>query len=385
VRECLCPAPNHFLLSIDYGGLELVALSQHMLTKVGRSTMAEAIRRGADLHALYAVHREGIDIHKLPKWDKPSLMALLGANADKKRKHSKPVNFGYPGGLGAKTFVRYAKTAYGVEMTEDDARAEKEHWLNCWPEMRQHLNSDDLGILAKRFSGLWGKHPKFFRPFAPGDLPWPVHILRGILCGNKATSTKQRPYTEEDYVWACDSALVILNQSAHLTEDERRAAETKIRQRIFGRDLWCVLTPRVRFTATLTGRLRGYPSYCAARNNVFQGLAADGAKLALYRLHREGYRVVNFIHDEFLIELPMGENHAELALKIKKILIKEMNRVLPDLPVTCEYALMRRWYADAEAVFEYKSTLKSLSQWLREGWSEAALVAAGAKLIPWEP
>jgi DNA polymerase I-like protein with 3'-5' exonuclease and polymerase domains len=385
VRECLCPAPGHLLLSIDYGGIELVALAQQMLTQGGQSAMAEAIRRGADLHALYAAHRDGHDIHALLRWDKTSLMALLGLDADKKRKRSKPVNFGYPGGLGAKTFVTYAKAAYGVDLTEEEARAEKEHWLNCWPEMRQHLASDDLSTLAQRFSHLWATHPKARGPFASGDLPWPVHVFRGIICGNKETATSKRPYTAEEIVWACNAAAAVLAGSPHLSDDERRAAETRLRERLFGRDLWLLLTPRVRFTATLTGRLRGYPSYCAARNNVFQGLAADGAKLALYRLHREKYRVVNFIHDEFLIELPEAANHAVEAKKIERILVEEMNRVVPDLPVLCEYALMRRWYAAAEALFDYDGLCLPLTQWQREGLTDEALLAAKARLVPWEP
>jgi hypothetical protein len=57
---------------------------------------------------------------------------------------------------------------------------------------------------------------------------------------------------------------------------------------------------------------------------VSQGLAADGAKLAMYRLGREGYRVVNFIHDEFLIELPDDADHFAQACRIERILVEEM-------------------------------------------------------------
>src|SRR4029077_4189500 len=56
--------------------------------------------------------------------------------------------------------------------------------------------------------------------------------------------------------------------------------------------------------ATLTGRIRGRVHYSQARNTPFQGLAADGAALALFALVREGFRVVGFVHDEVLVELP---------------------------------------------------------------------------------
>ena len=39
---------------------------------------------------------------------------------------------------------------------------------------------------------------------------------------------------------------------------------------------------------TLTGRLRARATYAARHNNVFQGLAADGAKLGLWKLWRAG-------------------------------------------------------------------------------------------------
>jgi hypothetical protein len=47
----------------------------------------------------------------------------------------------------------------------------------------------------------------------------------------------------------------------------------------------------------LTGRLRAAATYSARHNTVFQELAADGSKLALWLLWRAGYRIVNFIHD----------------------------------------------------------------------------------------
>ena len=65
---------------------------------------------------------------------------------------------------------------------------------------------------------------------------------------------------------------------------------------------------------TLTGRVRGRVGFTQARNTPFQGLAADGAKLALWALIRAGYRVVAFIHDEIIVELPEeGVDHAAEA------------------------------------------------------------------------
>ena len=43
-------------------------------------------------------------------------------------------------------------------------------------------------------------------------------------------------------------------------------------------------------------------------------------------------------------------------------MIDEMRSVVSDVPVTCEYALMRRWYKGAKAVFENGRLVPSKSE-----------------------
>jgi DNA polymerase I-like protein with 3'-5' exonuclease and polymerase domains len=112
---------------------------------------------------------------------------------------------------------------------------------------------------------------------------------------------------------------------------------------------------------TLTGRVRGGVSYTQARNTPFQGLSADGAKLALFELIQAGYRVVAFVHDEVVIEIPEDVDHAAEARYIESLMNLSMQCVTGDVPVTCEYALCRRWSKKARACFD------------REG-----------RLVPWE-
>ncbi|MEI6236444.1 MAG: hypothetical protein WCT04_25590, partial [Planctomycetota bacterium] len=287
-----------------------------------------------------------------PSWDKKTILPLLGPDADKLRDKSKAKNFGLPGGLGAKTFVEFAKAAYGVEMTEDQAKEEKAHWQRKWPEMEKHLASNEIEIFANRYIDLWRTYPSELKGFSFEEIPWPFYIFKGVVSGQTKTKTKGRPYTQEEIQWAWRVAEHIAPQTPGLSETQRIILDTFIRERIAGPDLWNVLAPRQRYTATLTGRLRGYPTFCAAKNCPFQGLAADGAKKALYRLHREGFRVVNFIHDEVLVEFPIDADHNTLAQRVEKIMIEEMQSVVSDVPVTCEYALMRRWYKGAKSVIE---------------------------------
>lgn len=101
---------------------------------------------------------------------------------------------------------------------------------------------------------------------------------------------------------------------------------------------------------TLTGRIRSRCSYTQARNTPFQGLAADGAKLALYELIRRNFRVVNFIHDEFLIEIPITENLETVAKEVDQILVEQMRKVIPNVKIKTEYAFADRWYKNAQLI-----------------------------------
>jgi hypothetical protein len=108
---------------------------------------------------------------------------------------------------------------------------------------------------------------------------------------------------------------------------------------------------------TFSGRLRANATYSARHNTVFQGLAADGAKLALWLLWRAGYRIVNFVHDQVLIEVPAGSNLKEHAENIRALMIEGMKAVVPDVKTDVKYAAVDRWYKDAEAVFDSRGEL----------------------------
>ena len=99
---------------------------------------------------------------------------------------------------------------------------------------------------------------------------------------------------------------------------------------------------------TLTGRLRVNCSFCAACNSVFQGLAADCSKLAGWRLLKEGYRLVNFVHDEYIAELPLDEHLTARAKYMAQVMIEEMQKITPDVRVSSTPALMFRWSKAAE-------------------------------------
>ena len=93
---------------------------------------------------------------------------------------------------------------------------------------------------------------------------------------------------------------------------------------------------------TLTGRLRNNTTYCAEKNTPFQGLAADGAKLALYNLMSKGFKLVGFVHDEIITEVPV-DKVAELRVLQEKIMIDSMSIVVPDVTISVESTISDRY------------------------------------------
>lgn len=79
----------------------------------------------------------------------------------------------------------------------------------------------------------------------------------------------------------------------------------------------------------------------AACNLVFQSLAATGGKVALWNLYKAGARLINWVHDEAIIELP--EEQLPMAAVYQTIMEESMREVCPDVTVRTEATAMRRW------------------------------------------
>jgi hypothetical protein len=99
---------------------------------------------------------------------------------------------------------------------------------------------------------------------------------------------------------------------------------------------------------TISGRLRGHVGFSQKTNTPFQGLAADGNKLALFQLLRAGFQVCGFIHDEMLILIPDGTGYTAAVEQVQQILAGAMQELCPDIPIRSEYLLADRWYKDID-------------------------------------
>ncbi len=278
VRECFIPRNGWVYAFSDYDTLELRSLSQVCLDMFGWSRMADALRRGEELHLSFAADMLGI-----PYADAERRRKSGDAEVLEYRQQAKPANFGFPGGMAAESFREYAE-GYKIFLTSERARELHDEWFRKWPEMESYFDA----IKA-------------------------------------------------------------------MTEDGAPIRQAR------------------------SGRVRGGASFCATANGFFQGLAADGAKAALWAVAWECYvgtrwgveedgpsekdgapsplygtRPDFFIHDEIGIEIPYrwwgAERSAAAAERLGVVMVRVMEMWVPDVPISAKPYMVRRWFKGAERV-----------------------------------
>jgi hypothetical protein len=344
VRSCIVPSPGHVFLDADYTTIELVTLAQACLTQLGLSSeMAKAINAGRDLHTLVAARVTG----------KPE-----GEVTTQERKKAKPINFGKQGAMGERTLQEYVRATYGVHLDDAEVRALSDAWLDLFPEMRSFLaNTSDPGAAVAVLLGLTpaahyehtGDGRFLNHPENAGGAHRPHPILGGmclkVLAVERPTTRAGKPYPDADldYFWSCVAAPASRLGPALRHMVQRRQPSPRLRRAVLS------LADRAG-VFTLTGRLRAAATFSARHNTVFQGLAADGAKLALWRLWRAGYRLVNFVHDQVLVEVPAGADLRRHAARVRRLMVRGMRAVVPDVRVDVAIVATDRWSKDAAAV-----------------------------------
>jgi DNA polymerase I-like protein with 3'-5' exonuclease and polymerase domains len=329
-REMIVPSRGSLFLGIDYSAIELRTLAAVLERRYGRSRLADVLREGVDPHAFTASMFRGVSLDEFSRL----------VDRKKLRQQAKALNFGIPGGLGAKSLVSYAATTYGVDLSLEEATLFRDRLIGeIYPELGEYLKEDSIGTLSSNL------RTSAFRVRSCFDSDGTFGAVRRIVSGKGRSSGEAYGEAFVSRIW---DSLRTLNQNPKLRDliAQRQGGDLLFRELFF--------SPVV----TITGRLRGRVGFSQSRNTPFQGIAADGAKIALWNLFRSGFRVVAFIHDEFLIELPVDSDHTEEAFRIDRILCESMERLSGSVPISCEYALSERWYKEAEAVFDDRKKLR---------------------------
>lgn len=285
IRRAFIPRDGNVFIDADYSTLELRTLAQICLNFGWRSAMADALLAGRDLHTDFAAQLLGMDYFELE--------AILSNHnhptykeAKKNRNLAKVANFGYPGGLGSKAFVSYAR---GMGQRVDAFKAEelRQAWKMRWPEMNYYLN-----------------YPRDFK------LPGTHRTVTGDLYG-----VYQHGPLREIGTW----------------------------------------------------RVRGCDRYTSSCNTLFQGMAADGCKMAMWKIMRAcyvdkqsplyGYRPNIFVHDQFVLEGP-ERGASAAAHELVRLMREGMDIMVPDIPIESTVALGRRWDVDMESEMDDNGEFK---------------------------
>lgn len=261
VRECFEPRPGYVYVASDYGQIELCTLAQVLVSKLGRRGMADKINEGIDLHCDVAA-----DIMKI---EYKAALALHKAHDPivfKPRQCGKVVNFGRPGGMGAKTLKFHAKQGYDVDITIEEST----DLIDTW----ERVNPDGAVYLE-----------------------W-INSLRRDDSGRRS-----------------------------------------------------IVIPGTTITR------RGC-TFCSAANSHFQGfaatIAAEAGWLILCSIFSgvgplASSKLVHFVHDEFILETPIGEEH-EAAQELERLMLVAARKYLTDVAVRVESTAMRFWSKEAKAL-----------------------------------
>jgi hypothetical protein len=346
-RQTFVPSPGHLLLTVDYKFIELVTFAATALRRYGWSDMADVIKAGVDPHAHTAAMMLGVPPEEFAAWKDSEAVVevkVVGGKEttvtfkdkfDRARQQAKPVNFGVPGGLGVASLVAYAHSTYKVDFTVDEATERRERLTRTiYKELDLYLAEDGPAIVARNLQApLWEVRNELKDTH--------LSCVSKVLAGDPRRRDG-RPY-QQTFVSRIWSSVAGLNRNPELKEAlDRRQPSPELAAKVCHAGV-----------ATLTGRIRGRVRYSQARNTPFQGLAADGAALALFELVKEGFRVVGFVHDEVIVELPDEGGHVSEAKvrRVEEVLCGKMAEVLGcDIPVGCEAVLARRWSKKARLI-----------------------------------
>lgn len=346
IRGCFVPSPGNVFVVVDYAQIELGVLGW---------AWKHQLRFGDKLHKIVA---EGQDMHRLIA--AKVLGKQPGDVTKAERNAAKPVSLGRPGGLGWKTIQKQALASYGTDLTEQEVRDRMQAYETLCPELTEHLKSRiDTGLEIAKVLGLTpaaynqaiGKRGL---PRSDDHVPqgWLGGMLLKILAvrdpmtaGNLEAGKTPRSYSPQEiaFFWSAAARIPVTTLDEKLQADIReRRPSPRLRDAVAG-----LYSREPVFTAT--GRLRANASYSACRNGIMQGLAADGAIHALWKLWRAGYRVVNFIHDEVICEVPEDERLPERVAEIEQLMIAGMQVVIPGAAVRVETSV-RRSFSKSDGV-----------------------------------
>jgi DNA polymerase I-like protein with 3'-5' exonuclease and polymerase domains len=290
VRPAIIPRDGWGFVSTDADTIELRAHAQDCTELVGWSRMAERLveqakSKGPDLHEVLGAGIVGVDPVELQTRRKAGDLDMIDA-----RQFAKIPNFGFPGGLGAETFVAYAagqlsreafQKWFGMERNKAVVKAKylREVWFETFPENRYYF--EIVGKMIDRKKG-YGTIEQLMSRRIRGQTRFTA-AANGFFQGRVADAMKE-------ILWR------------------------------LGMECY-------------TGRETGADGSLTGRRSVLFGS-----------------RPVMFLHDEPILEHPLASID-ERGERQRQIVVEVLSKWMPAIPCTSSAVARRRWQKGAEPSF----------------------------------
>lgn len=304
IRNCYVARPGYKLVSIDYAGLELAATAHQLFVIFQHSKMKDIINSGAtpvDMHSKFACELKQCSYETFLEHKKEAEYARY-------RQLAKPINLGFPGGIGYKVMRELllkdgVYTKYCI-LYESPNEAEVKHlrWILSLDCENIRIERKTANLYAVVYDELVGLKNKLFRLY-----PELQEFLRHRHTRYQTGKTKS--IKNEFGEWETESMY---------------------RYNVLGtiRD-WCT------YTALCNGFLMQTPS-------------AIGAKKAMYTVIKKYYGTASiiplaFIHDEILFEVKDDAEKDQYVADVASILIDSMQEILTSVRITVEASMMTHW------------------------------------------
>lgn len=317
VRECYIPRDGYLMFSVDLSYMELGTFAQTCINLFGFSKLGDVINAGGDPHTWLGA--------QIALSADPSFAAWVGQNnvqdrnevwklfeTYKKSEHeahreffkhyrklAKPTGLGYPGGLGAETFIAYAKATYGVEIDLATAEMLREVWRETVAEAVPYFD-----YINKQCVDPFN-HPLEIRDPATGET-------------SKMTLYR---YTSPMGMYRAGCAYCAAANGLGLQTPSSEGAKLghlNVTRACYDPSLGSILGDDDRGPTT---------------------------------------RPLAFIHDEILGEVRADELAHDRVLEVGNIMVRAMRTITPNVTPRFGAALMRRWNKDAEAVYDSNNRL----------------------------
>ena len=314
--------------------------------------LQDTINAGQDVHRIIAATVLGISPDDV---------------TDEQRKAAKAISFGAPGRMGAATLQKLAKNNYGKDLSIDEVNRALQAYHEAFPELTLFLDRHpqrgdvDVSLEVARYLRLTPRSfdeglGQYHRNRQDSDEPaaWLGGMLLKVMCDPNPRTVTGVPYAPNkvDYLWAaaqCFAEIITGN------DKKRTRLVDQLRRRQPSLELRSVIVAHFDKTPVMsaTGRIRAGARATASRNTIFQSVAADGGLLALWKLFRAGYRLVAFVHDEIIVEIPVGSDREAHVAEISRLMIEGMHEVIPGMNVKVE-AFVSPSFSKSEKVLEKK-------------------------------